>query len=125
MMLTLTLMLLSLSMLLLALSSQGELYEKWKKRTRREVGGEEAPDFEERPNFKHNRGVREEVRSAAQVRQAQEKRRDLQLKNMPKDKRKKIEAALRKKKQQQGQKADFLKQNAVGMRRKAKIIVRT
>lgn len=88
---------------------KGEMYEKWQKKTRREVaspGMGDDDDDRPRPNVKVNSKVKDELKSAAEIRKAQKARADNKLKNMRKDKRKKIESKNRAKKQEgQGQRA--------------------
>merc|ERR1712146_95889 len=78
----------------------GELYAKWQKKTRREVGGFETEHDGPRPNFKVNSKVPDELRNTQQIRKIQKKREDMKLKNMPKAKRRKIEKANREKRTQ-------------------------
>jgi len=87
----------------------GELYQKWKSKTHKEVAGEgieeEAADTGEggargRPGGRGrgsgktakvaNAHAKEEVKGAAELRKERKKRKDLQLKNMPKKRRNKI-----------------------------------
>ena len=98
----------------------GELYKKWKKRTRREisvVGGDE----EERPKVKVNTHVKSELRSAAEIRKLKREKADLTLKNMSRDKRRKIEGRMKRKKAANAAKTNFGKAG----NRRVKIIVRT
>lgn len=80
----------------------GEMYNKWAKRTRREINTDtvttsRGDDADDRPipNVKFNKNVRSELKSEQELRKAQKVRQDNLLKNMPKDKRRKIEEAKR------------------------------
>ncbi len=78
----------------------GELYEKWKKKSHRQVGGlgGEDDDDRPRPNVKVNRHVKDELRTAVDIRKGKKSSENNKLKNMKKDKRSKFEASARKKK---------------------------
>jgi hypothetical protein len=75
------------------------MYEKWKKKTRREVNmpgvGDEGDD-RPRPNFKANRHVKEELRSAQDIRKFKKEKDNKKMKNLSKDKRTKLEGKARK-----------------------------
>jgi hypothetical protein len=98
----------------------GEFYEKWKKKTRREisiVGGDER----ERPQVKVNTNVKSELRSAQEIRKSKKTKSNLDMKNMAKDKRRKVEAKGRKKKSASSDK------NRLGTKagnRRVKVLVR-
>lgn len=79
---------------------QGEMYEKWKKKSHREIGGLSAVEDDDRPrpNVRVNRHVREELRSAQDIRKGKKSAENNKMKNMKKDKRTKFEASARKKK---------------------------
>eukprot|EP00602_Paraphysomonas_sp_CaronLab_P001583 CAMPEP_0185030076 /NCGR_PEP_ID=MMETSP1103-20130426/16815_1 /TAXON_ID=36769 /ORGANISM="Paraphysomonas bandaiensis, Strain Caron Lab Isolate" /LENGTH=762 /DNA_ID=CAMNT_0027565051 /DNA_START=427 /DNA_END=2715 /DNA_ORIENTATION=+ len=106
---------------------QGEMYNTWKKKTKREVSlagtGDDDDDTYNRPkpNFRFNRKVPDEIRNAHQIRKIQNKRSDMKLKNMKKEKRKSIEGNNRKKKSEQAKNA-FSGPKAGN--RKVKVIVR-
>lgn len=77
---------------------QGEMYEKWKKKTKREVsmaGLGSDDDDRPRPSFKHNTKVPDEIRSAHEVRKLKANKTNLKMKNMEKSKRTKLEAKNR------------------------------
>ena len=66
---------------------QGEMYAKWKKKSRREVvapGRGDAEDDRAVPNFKANRHVKDEIRTVDVIRKAQRLKDDKKLKNMAK-----------------------------------------
>eukprot|EP01034_Spumella_vulgaris_P022841 gene22841-29015_t len=82
---------------------QGELYEKWKKKSHREIGGfstgENGDDDDRpRPNVKVNRHVKDELRGGDDIRKSKKTSADNKVKNMKKDKRSKFEASAKKKK---------------------------
>lgn len=87
----------------------GEMYERWKKKRRMEITSPEPgsqwvdddEDVRRRPNFKVNKQVKSELKSTAEVRKTIKKRKDTELKNMPKEKRRMIE------KKQRAQKKGF------------------
>lgn len=119
----------------------GELYKKWKAKTHREInttaeanegGGDE--DYREsggyknnnnkdtrRPNMKVNRNVKDEIRSADEIRKIQKKRDSNKLKNMSKDKRKQVLSKIKKtnKVQQQDRMSSMNRGN-----KRSKVIVR-
>jgi ATP-dependent RNA helicase DDX54/DBP10 len=74
----------------------GEMYEKWKKKSRREIeiaGTSEVVDFtstQPRPNFKHNSKVPSELKSVQEIKSNRKKKQSQTLKNMSKDKRKSV-----------------------------------
>lgn len=111
-------------------AAQGELYAKWKKKTRKEIGGASSLDADEdlgaMPNRKVNTKVKDELRTATEIRKIQATEENLRLKNMPKEKRRKIEAKMRqtKKQQQQHQLQTKMQLSAGGPRRRSKIIMR-
>lgn len=78
------------------MSSQGEMYEKWKKKSKREIeiaGTPEIVDFtrsQPRPNFKHNAKVPSELKSAQDIKASRKKKEGQKLKNMNKAKRKSV-----------------------------------
>ena len=102
----------------------GEMYAKWKKKTQREVGGEdEGP----RPNAKVNKRVPEELKNAHEIRQANKVKADKKLKNMDKGKRSKVMGLQKKKKSEAGKaksKGQFNTKAASGNSRKSKVIIR-
>jgi hypothetical protein len=107
---------------------QGEMYETWKKKTKREIslpgaGADLDQDASRpRPNVKYNAHVKDELRSAGEIRQIKAKRDDNKLKNMSKDVRKKIQG---KKSQAKGKYVpDKLRYNMNGSNRKMKVIIR-
>lgn len=78
---------------------QGEMYNTWKKKTRREVhlpGTGDDRDDRPRPNFKVNTHVPDELKTTHQIRKNKKERENMMLKNMKKDKRRSIEAKGRK-----------------------------
>ena len=112
----------------------GEMYSKWQKKSRREVGGfdndEESgsvgpersgrggpgrggpgrggggrggrggyPGRSDSPNFKFNSNVPNELKNAHDIRKLRKEKDNQKLKNLPKEKRRLVEAAGRKKKQ--------------------------
>jgi ATP-dependent RNA helicase DDX54/DBP10 len=99
----------------------GELYAKWKKKTRREIsvsGEDEGP----RPRAAVNNGVRSELRGADEIRRMKRSKDDVKLKNMRRDKRSQIEGKLRK--QKKATRENTILANRPG-NRKMKIILRT
>lgn len=104
---------------------QGEMYEKWKKRTRREIGGSgDDADSRPMPNVKVNTKVKDELRSADQIRKMKASKENMKTKNMQKDKRGKMEASQRRKKKANQEKYGNSKVNHSGMSRRSKLIVR-
>jgi hypothetical protein len=104
---------------------QGEMYEAWKKKTKREVSipgqGIEIDD-RPRPNVKYNAHVKDELRSAGEIRKVKTKRDDNRLKNMNKDARKKLQG---KKAQANGKYVpDKIRYNLNGSNRKMKIKIK-
>jgi ATP-dependent RNA helicase DDX54/DBP10 len=99
---------------------QGEMYEQWKKKSKREVslaGTADEVDERPRPNFRYNTKVPDELRSANDIRKLAKNRDDNKLKNMKKDKRKKIEGKMRKAKN--AERNAKLGKNRVSMKMKA------
>ena len=78
----------------------GEMYEKWKKKSRREVTmpgmHNDDDDDRPRPNFKANRGVKDELRSADEIKKMHKDKEKNKMKNMEKGKRTKIERVNKK-----------------------------
>ena len=75
---------------------QGEMYEKWKKKQRREIssGGflsEDGPSSSEGPKFRHNTKVKSELRGAGEIKKLHQKREADRMKNMKKGKRDSIQ----------------------------------
>lgn len=68
------------------------MYEKWKKKSRREINvvGEASDDDGPRPNVRYNKHVKDELRNEEQIRKIQKVRDKNKLKNMNKDKRAQI-----------------------------------
>lgn len=72
------------------------MYEKWKKKTKREIeiaGTPEIVDFtnsQPRPNFKHNSKVPSELKSVHEIKAQRKKKEGQKLKNMSKVKRKSV-----------------------------------
>ena len=92
---------------------QGEMYNKWKKKTRREIsapgggndgdgdsGGRGGGSYGSRPNpnFKVNSKVPNELQTAEQIRKSRVYKDNMKNKNMSKDKRTNLEGLARKKK---------------------------
>ena len=75
----------------------GEMYKKWMKKSKREIGGFEDDSSAQRPNVKVNSKVPDELKSAQQISKLQAVKDNNKLKNMAKDKRKKVEKADREK----------------------------
>lgn len=111
------------------------MYEKWKKRTRREVGNlseDSGPTHNYNnnnnnsrgPNIRVNTKVRDELRSASEIKKLKGKKDDLKMKNMRKDKRTKLEATQRKNRKSNFEKYGNKKLNGAGASRKSKLIVR-
>ena len=105
------------------------MYAKWSKRTRREVNSDavaagDDPDADRPiPNFKVNQDAKDELLNEQQLRKKHKERDNLKMKNLPKAKRKAIEGAQRKKKDQ-----DKLKNNTKithkAARKNVKIVMR-
>jgi len=77
------------------------MYNKWKKRTRREVSAPGQADHDDdrpMPNVKVNRHLKDELKDINTLRKARKVKDNLKLKNMTKDKRRKVEGAAKKKK---------------------------
>jgi hypothetical protein len=82
---------------------QGEMYEKWKKKRKREINTEDDGhdiDYRKRPKFRINAHVKDELRTPGQIKKIVKQRENLKLKNMEKGKRTKIENSMRQKKKQ-------------------------
>ena len=87
---------------------QGEMYEKWKKKSKREInndstmGGnnDDADDDRPRPNFKVNTNVKDELKSAPEIRKSRKQKDKLKLKNMEKDKRSQVIGKMKQKSSQ-------------------------
>jgi hypothetical protein len=70
----------------------GEMYEKWKKKTKKEVGGENAVEMDRpTPNVRVNKHVSDELKSAEQIRKVKVAKAKNKEKNMEKDKRAKLQ----------------------------------
>lgn len=103
---------------------QGEMYNDWKKKTRREVtiAGTGDEDYgQPKPNWRHNRKVPEELKNAQQIRKAHKEKDNMKLKNMSKEKRKSI-TGNKKKSAAEAQKAKFSGSKAG--QRKVRIVMR-
>ena len=101
------------------------MYEKWKKKTRREIGGSgDDVDSRPMPNVKVNHKVKDELRTIDQIKTMKANKDNMKVKNMSKDKRTKMEASQRKKKKANQEKYGNKKVNYSGTSRKSKIIVR-
>jgi hypothetical protein len=109
---------------------QGEMYEKWKKKSHREIGGvlDSAEDDIDRPRpmIKGvNKHAKDELRSVEGIKKLQKTRESNKLKNMKKGKRSAIEAkskSFKKAAQANGNsRANFQTQ---GKNRKSKLIIR-
>ena len=77
----------------------GQMYEKWRKKSKREVntmGTGDDYDDRPRPNVKVNRAVKDEVRSADDIRKLRKQSESKRLKNMDKDKRAQIQGKMKK-----------------------------
>ena len=79
---------------------QGELYKKWKLKSHKEINSSDISesDASSRPNprFKYNTHVKDELRNAQQIKKLQQKRASDKLKNMSKERRKKVLGTARK-----------------------------
>lgn len=101
------------------------MYEKWKKRTRREVGGTDEDGGRPMPNVKVNTKVKDELRTGDQIRKIKDSKENTKRKNMEKGKRAKLEAGQRKKKKAAQEKYGNKKVDlANGRNRRSKLIVR-
>jgi len=107
----------------------GELYERWKKKSRKEVGGIVVEDEDRMnyqrpsPNVKVNRHVKDEVRGLQDIKKLQKTRENAKLKNMPKEKRRAIESINRRKKKT-AQASHGPKYSTSSGHRKSKLIMR-
>ena len=101
------------------------MYEAWKKKSKKEIslpGTGVEIDTRARPNMKYNSHVKDELRSAGDIRKMRATRDDNKLKNMSKEKRKTVEG---KKKKGQGKYVpNKLKTNMNGPNRRMKAIIR-
>jgi len=87
---------------------QGEMYEKWKKKSKREInndsamGGnnDDADDDRPRPSFKVNTNVKDELKSAHEIRKSRKQKDKVKLKNMEKDKRSQVMGKMKQKSSQ-------------------------
>ena len=105
---------------------QGEMYEKWKKKTHKEIGGHD-PDANfscAGPNVKVNSKVHDELRSATEMKQIKAGKDNMKLKNMKKDKRGQVEAGMRKKRKANQETYGNKKVAYAGMSKRSKMIVR-
>lgn len=103
---------------------QGEMYNDWKKKTRREVSiaGTGDEDYgQPKPNWRHNRKVPEELKNAQQIRKAHKEKDNMKLKNMSKEKRKSM-TGNKKKSAAEAQKSKFSGSKAG--QRKVRIVMR-
>jgi len=83
----------------------GDMYAKWKKKTKMEIGGVNAADNDRpAPNVRVNNHVKDELKDAQQIRKEKAQKDKNKLKNMERDKRQSVENA-RKKKKAEGSKA--------------------
>lgn len=80
------------------------MYEKWKKKSRREVeiAGVPEADSRPRPNAKYNTKVPDELRKPHEIKSLKKKREGMKLKNMSKVKRKSVLGNAEKKKAAKG-----------------------
>jgi len=82
------------------------MYKRWMKKSRREVGSSFEDDSSiERPNVKVNTKVPDELRNAEEISKRKYARDNNKLKNMVKDKRKKIEKREKEKQQKEKMKS--------------------
>jgi ATP-dependent RNA helicase DDX54/DBP10 len=73
----------------------GDMYDRWKKKSHREVGGISTDgDNSPRPNFKSNRHVKDELRGPAELAKLQKKKSNIKMKNMTKEKRTSLEVIV-------------------------------
>lgn len=102
------------------------MYEKWKKRTHKEVGGIDPDSTFTRggPNVKVNSTVRDELRSAREMKTIKAGKDNMKLKNMKKDKRGQVEAGMRKKRKANQETYGNKKVAYAGMSKRSKMIVR-
>jgi hypothetical protein len=97
------------------------MYNKWKKKTRREIdftGADDNAQNRPNPNFKYNTKVPNELRSAQQIKVIRKERDKSKLKNMTKDKRNSL---LKKNK---AKKPNEVRVGTKAGNRKVKIVVR-
>ena len=102
---------------------QGEMYNEWKKKTRREVNisGADDEDYSKpKPDWRVNRKVPEELKNAQQIRKAHKEKEKMNLKNMSKDKRRSI---LGKKKKSAAESSKFAGSKA--SQKRVKIVMRS
>lgn len=111
---------------------QGELYDKWKKKSRKEIGtiamdeddrGDDHRHSRPSPNVKVNRHVKDEVRSHQELKKLHKQKSEMAMKNMRKDKRTSIENANRKKKKAQ-QTAKTQNYSTSARNRRSKVLIR-
>jgi ATP-dependent RNA helicase DDX54/DBP10 len=79
---------------------QGEMYEKWKKKSRSEISlpGTGEIDDRPRPKFRHNAKVKDELKTAEDIRKSTKQKDNNKSKNMEKGARRQMEGKQRKKK---------------------------
>ena len=104
------------------------MYEKWKKKSHREIGvvsfDDDDDDDRPRPNFKVNRHVKDEIKSPQELKKLNKSKQNIKLKNMNKAKRTQIESKSRKAKKATNSNNNIKKNAMLGKNRKSKIIVR-
>ncbi len=88
----------------------GDMYNKWVKKTHREINtfkvmsdigtdyGDNGANGRPMPKWKHNMDVPSELKNEDQIRKEHKIKDNLKMKNLPKEKRKSMEAAAKKKK---------------------------
>lgn len=105
---------------------QGEMYEKWKKKTRKEVDSSALEDDDAyarrpKPNVRVNSTVKEELRSAQDIKKGRKEQAKLKLKNMSRDKRNSI---LKEQKKAKKAKQNNVRLGTQAGNRKMKVIMR-
>ena len=82
--------------------TMGELYEKWKKKSRKEIrtiGGEDDDSSSgPSPKARYNLDVPDELKNVDQIRKLHKQKDKMKIKNMSKDKRAKVVAKMKPKK---------------------------
>jgi hypothetical protein len=101
------------------------MYEKWKKKSRKEIGGVAMEDNDvatrPNPNYRVNTKVKNELRNVVEIKKLQKSRENNKFKNMKKDKRTQFENMNRKKKKEANKSQNY---STTARNRRSKVIVK-
>lgn len=83
---------------------KGEMYEKWKKKSKREVGdlSAEGDDYRPSPNVRYNSGAKSELKTADEIRKDKKLKDRNRVKNMSKEKRRTVVKKMKSKAKAKG-----------------------